>query len=123
MFLSSLIQISAPANGKSEPPDSIMDAQATAKARALDLLAELPDEASRLQFASRHNLLSRSTVEQIDAAVSVLVRVDLEKAHKLAESAITIANQLADPESHAYALRAKANSLWFLGENRKASEL
>lgn len=100
-----------------------MAAKATAQERVLDLLAEIPDEAGRLQFASRHRLFSRSTVEQLDAAVSVLVRVDLKKAQKLAESAVTIANRLADAESQAYALRAKANSLWFLGENREASAL
>lgn len=100
-----------------------MAARATAQGRVFDLLAEIPDEAGRLQFASRHRLFSRSTVEQLDAAVSVLVRVDLKKAQQLAESAVTIANRLADAESQAYALRAKANSLWFLGENRQASAL
>ena len=100
-----------------------MATRAPAQGRVFDLLAEIPDEAGRLQFASRHRLFSRSTVEQLDAAVSVLVRIDLKKAQKLAESAMTIANRLADAESQAYALRAKANSLWFLGENREASTL
>lgn len=100
-----------------------MAARATAQAKVFDLLAEIADQAGRLEFASRHRLLSRSTVAQLDAAVSVLVRVDLKKARNLAESAVAIANRLADAESQAYALRAKANSLWFLGENQEASAL
>ena len=50
-----------------------------------------------------------------------MVRVDLNKARLLATAAVTLANRLNDPESHAYAARAKANSLWFLGHNEQAS--
>jgi len=87
-------------------------------------LAALPDDASRIQFFSRYpRLLSPSLVARLDEAVGTLVRVDVKKAHALADAALIIANQLGDKESLAYALRAKANALWCLGKNRQASEL
>lgn len=101
-----------------------MAAHATAKDENIfDRLAALPSEASRLQFLSRHRLLSRTIVEQLDEAVRVLVRVDLKKAQSLAETAVAAANQLDDDESRAYATRAKANAWAFLGRNREASDL
>lgn len=100
-----------------------MAAQATAEDKVFDRLAALRDEASQLRFLSGRGLVSRSTVEQLDTAVGLLVRVDLKKAQNLAQAAMSVANQLGDDESRAYASRAMANSLWFLGENRKASEL
>ena len=53
----------------------------------------------------------------------ILVRTDLKKADSLAEAAIAVAEKLGDKESLAYALRSKANSLSFLGERSRASEL
>lgn len=100
-----------------------MAAQASAEDKTFDRLAELPNEASRLQFLASRGLISRSTVEQLDTAVTDLLRVDLRKAQKLAQAAVAVANELGDYESRAYALRAMANSLWFLGENKEASEL
>src|SRR5262249_50711829 len=102
---------------------SLMGAQATAEDKTFDHLAALPDLASRLQFLSCRGLISRSTVEQLDTAVSELLRVDLRKAQKLAQAAVAVANELGDSESRAYGSRAMANSLWFLGENKEASEL
>ena len=102
---------------------SLMGAQATAEDKTFDHLAALPDLASRLQFLSRRGLISRPTVEQLDTAVSELLRVDLRKAQKLAQAAVAVANELGDSESRAYGSRAMANSLWFLGENKEASEL
>jgi CHAT domain-containing protein/tetratricopeptide (TPR) repeat protein len=89
---------------------------------ALDRLAALPDEASRLKFLSRRRLLSPIFVARLDEAVSALIRIDLKKAGGLAEAAITIADKLGDRESKAFALRAKANALWSLGQNKQASE-
>src|SRR5262249_50687667 len=48
---------------------------------------------------------------------------DLKKAGRVADAAMLIANQLGDKESTAYALRAKASALWFVGQNKQASEL
>ncbi len=88
-----------------------------------DDLAELPNEPSRIRFIAHQGLFSKQFVKELDEAVTVQLRVDLKKAHGLAEAALTIANKLDDKESRAYALRAKANVLWFLRDNRQASEL
>jgi CHAT domain-containing protein len=98
-------------------------ARGTPQERVFDRLAALPDGARRIKFLRRLRLISLSTVEQLDEAVRIQVRVDLGKANGLAEAAITIANELGDNESKAYALRAKANALSFLGKNQEASEL
>ena len=87
-----------------------------------DRLAALPSAASRIKFLSMRRMLSPSIVRQLDAAVSVQVRVDLHKARELAEAAISIADKLGDKESQAYAQRSKGNALWFLGQNRSATE-
>ncbi|HWZ45941.1 MAG TPA: hypothetical protein VNW97_20885, partial [Candidatus Saccharimonadales bacterium] len=96
----------------------------TGHERVFGRLAALPDDASRIKFLSRYpRLVSPAFVVRLDEEVRVLVRIDLKKAHALAEAALTIATQLGDKESLAYALRAKANALWCLGKNRQASEL
>jgi len=91
--------------------------------RVFDQLADLPNESSRIDFITNLGLLSPSVVEQLDDAVVTLVRVDLKKAQKLAEAAVTIADRLGDTKSQAHALRAKANALSYLGDNRQASML
>jgi CHAT domain-containing protein len=84
-------------------------------------LAALSDETSRNKFLSHHRtLLSPSMVQQLDEAVGVFVRQDLQKAQRLAMAALTIAGKLGDKESRAYALRAQANASWFLGDNKQA---
>jgi len=85
-------------------------------------LARLPDVASRIKFLTRNRLLSPLIVKQLDEAVSRVVRVDLDKARRLAVAAVTLANRLDDAESHAYAARAMANSLWFQGRNEQAAQ-
>jgi CHAT domain-containing protein len=85
-------------------------------------LVRLPNAASRIKYLKRRRLLSPLTVKRLDEAVSRVVRVDLNKARHLATAAVTVANQLVDAESRAYAARAKANSLWFLGQNEPASQ-
>ena len=94
------------------------------KKKVFEQLAGLTSQASRVRFLSRRrHLLSPVIVQRLDDAVTSLVRVDLRKARRLAEAAVTIADHLEDKGSRAYALRAKANALWFLGRNRQASEL
>src|SRR5215467_14907971 len=100
-----------------------MATQVTALDTIFERLLDLPDEDGRLRFLSDNKMFSRETVEHMGATVRVLVRVDLRKARALADTALALAAQLGDNESRAWALRSVANSLGFVGENRKASEL
>src|SRR5260370_12434613 len=87
-------------------------------------LAALRDDASGIKFlARRPRLLSPWFVMRLDEAVSVLVWADRKKADAVADAAVTIAKELGDNESRAFGLRAKANALWSLGQNKQASEL
>lgn len=89
-----------------------------------DQLAALPDDASRTSFFIHHpELLSPSFVTRLVETVRTMVKVDLNKACALADAAVTVANRLGDKESTAFALRAKANTFWSLGQNKQASEL
>jgi CHAT domain-containing protein len=91
--------------------------------KVLDRLAALSDDAGRMKFlARRPSLLTPAVVVRLDEAVSALLRVDLKKAGALADAAVTIAEKLGDTESKAFALRAKANALWAVGQNKQASE-
>lgn len=92
--------------------------------KIFDRLAALRDDASRTKFFVRHpRLLSPSFVAQLVETVRVLVKVDLKKACSLADAAVTVADKLGDKESKAFALRAKANTFWSLGQNKQAAEL
>ncbi len=92
--------------------------------KVLERLAAVSDDAGRIKFlARRPRLFTPAFVARLDEAVTTLLRVDLKKAGGLADAAVTIANQLGDRESKAFALRAKANALWSVGQNRQASEL
>ena len=95
----------------------------THKEMVLEHLARLPTASDRIHFLTRRGLLTPSTVKRLDEAVGRLVRIDLHQAHRLATAAVTVANRLDDAQSRAYAARAKANALWFLGQNEKASRL
>jgi CHAT domain-containing protein len=87
-------------------------------------LAKLSDPASRKEFLARHRQLCRAdVVEQLDDAVSKHLRVNLQEARALAEATLEIAQQIGDPKVLARGLRAKANALWFIGENKSAAEL
>jgi CHAT domain-containing protein len=97
--------------------------QDTFQQRVFDRLATLATGASRVKFVSRLHLLSTATVESLDEAVRQLLRTDLKKAQELADAAIAIADTLGDKEAQAFALRAQANTLWFLGQNSQASEM
>ncbi|MBO0911088.1 MAG: tetratricopeptide repeat protein, partial [Acidobacteria bacterium] len=89
----------------------------------LDQLAALPDDAARIRFFARHpGLLTTAFVARLNQAVNELARVDLKKAGTVADAAVLIANQIGDKESKAYAMRAKANALYTVGQNRQALE-
>ena len=100
----------------------VMPTSNTRRDLIFERLARLPDAASRSKFLIRHCLLSPLTVKRLDEAVSRVLRVDLSKARRLAAAAASVAERLRDAESHAYAARAMANSLWFLGHNAQAAQ-
>jgi CHAT domain-containing protein/tetratricopeptide (TPR) repeat protein len=102
----------------------MVDAKAASKPDPFDHLAALPDDAGRRAFLSRHpSLISSSTVRQLDEAVGVFLRQDLQKAKSLAAAALIISEKLGDKEARAFALRAQGNASWFLGDNKQAAEL
>lgn len=90
--------------------------------KVLAELARLSDEASRDEFFARNRwLLSTQSVEGLAEAVREYVRVDVKKALAFAEAAVAIASRVGDKDARARALRAKANALWFVGQNQSAA--
>ncbi len=72
----------------------------------------------------RHKeLLSPETVEKLAEVAREKVRVNAQESLHFAEAALAVARALGDEEAQARGLRAKANSLWFLNQNRPAVEL
>ena len=83
----------------------------------------LEDEASRRKFLDRRRTLANpGVVQRLAELVVQKVRVNPHEASLLAEMAIEIACRLGNQESLAWALRAKANSLYASGDNRAAVE-
>ncbi len=92
--------------------------------KIIERLATLPDDAGRRKYLSRNRrALTPALVVQLDDAVSAHLRKDLAQAQSLAEAALAISQKLDDKEARAHALRAKANTLWFAGQNKQAQEL
>lgn len=90
-------------------------------AETLAELGGLQDDAARRSFLRlRPELLRPGTVEQLAEAVRQSLRVDVELALRLAETAVVVANELSDPKSIGLGLRAKANALWFRNDLRAA---
>ena len=86
-------------------------------------LAALRDAPGREEFLARHRrLLSRSVVTRLTEMVREHVRVDVQQALLLAETAVAVAQKIGDRESLAHSLRAKANALYVLGQNKSAVE-
>ncbi len=72
----------------------------------------------------RHKeLLSVETVLKLAELAREKVRVNAQESLHFAEAALGVARALGDEEALARGLRAKANSLWFLSQNRPAVEL
>ena len=87
-------------------------------------LADLPDDATIRAFISRHpSLLNPEAVTQLTDQVREQIRVDVQRALRLAEAALAIAGELDDKASRARALRAKANVLYARGEHAAAVDL
>src|SRR6516225_8720057 len=76
------------------------------------------------EFLERHaELKSPETVEQLAELAREKVRVDALESLRYAEAALAIGQAIGDEQSEARGKRAKANSLWFLNQNRPAVEL
>jgi CHAT domain-containing protein len=88
------------------------------------LLAEMghiSGDVARRQFLARHKILIRAgTVDQLSRLVLEKVRVSTSEALNLAEAAVMIAKRMRRKQDLALALRAKANALYSLGDNRAA---
>ncbi len=83
----------------------------------------LEDEATRRKFLDRRRTLATpEVVQRLAESVVQKVRVNPHEALLLAEMAMEIARRLGDQGSLAWALRAKANSLYASGDNRAAVE-
>lgn len=90
----------------------------------LKKLVDLKGETSRTRFLSRNQTLLRAEiVTRLTEQVREQVRVNVSLALRLADIALTIADQLEDGESRARALRAKANVLYAKGDHAHAVEL
>jgi hypothetical protein len=66
----------------------------------------------------RHPNFFPETVEKLAELAREKVRVDAVESLQFAEAALAIARVIGNEESQARGLRAKANSLWFLNQNR-----
>jgi len=100
---------------------------ATLKKKSMDTLiaelGQLSSEPARRKFLAEHKILIRpKTVEQLAQLVVQKVRVSTQEAFHLAEAAVLIAKRLHGKEALALGLRAKANALYSLGDNRAAIE-
>jgi CHAT domain-containing protein len=81
----------------------------------------LDDETRRAAFLSRnHSLLRSELVTKLTDQVREQVRVDVQRALRLADAALGIAHKLDDEGTLARALRAKANALYAKGEHASA---
>ncbi len=101
-----------------------MPTKPTSPEKIIDQLGAITDDAARGKYLTRHRRqLTPALVAQLDDGVGVWLRKDLAKAQVLAEAALAIAKELKDKEASAHAARAKANTLWFGGQNAQAAEL
>ncbi len=87
----------------------------------ISALARLTDDASLGKFLeARPQLFRPEVVTELSDAVVVRVRVDRQEALALANAAVAIAHRLDSREGLARSLRAKANALYAMGENKEA---
>jgi tetratricopeptide (TPR) repeat protein len=104
-----------------------MNPQAKDLPLAAHRLSELRQHAEAARLSEYLNLqpalLRTSVVRQLGEAVRQEVRVNIERAHHLADAALEIAHRINDAEALGLANRAKANALWFGGQLHLAIEL
>jgi CHAT domain-containing protein len=98
--------------------------RAPSEQQLLKRLAALADEAQRAAFLSRHrSRLRPEIVTELTERVREQVRVDVQQALHIADTALAIAKELNDKGSMAWALRGKANALYAKGEYAPAVAL
>ncbi|MGH9776053.1 MAG: CHAT domain-containing protein [Candidatus Acidiferrales bacterium] len=91
--------------------------------KLFDELAKLEDQQSLQKFLDLHPSLVRAeVVTWISEAVVRRIRVDTRECIHLADAAVEIAHRVGQEECLAFSLRAKANALHGIGENRTAVE-
>ncbi len=84
-------------------------------------LADLAGEGQRHAFLTAHShTRSKEAVESLYNAVVTFARVDLQKADRLAQSSVWIADQLNDPYSTAQSARAVGHVLYLTGKYQLA---
>jgi CHAT domain-containing protein len=94
------------------------------KEQLLKELTDLTADTTRRKFLSGHrSLVQPEVVSELAEKVREQVRVDVPQALRLADAALVIAQKLKNNESHATALRAKANVLYAKGEYAAAVDL
>jgi CHAT domain-containing protein/tetratricopeptide (TPR) repeat protein/predicted negative regulator of RcsB-dependent stress response len=87
-------------------------------------LVDLHDGARQTEFLLLHPALVRpEIVQELTDRTREQIRVDIQRALRMADAALVIANRLNQKESLARALRAKANVLYAKGEHAAAVEL
>lgn len=85
--------------------------------------ADLSSQRLRTDFVERHpELVRHEVVSQLAGLVPQLVKSDRNRALDIAEVSVLFANRLDDMECQAQSLRAKANALYSLGQNKAAIE-
>jgi CHAT domain-containing protein len=90
----------------------------------LDELAQVssPEQLEELLTRCRE-ILHPGIVQTLAELAREQTRVNAQESLRTAEAALAVGRKIADPESEARGLRAKANSLWVLNQNRAAVEL
>jgi CHAT domain-containing protein len=84
-------------------------------------LAALTDGAKRSRFLARRRSLYRAAVvQQLTETSRTQLRIDARRSLALAEAAVSIARKLQGTEALGCSLRAKANALYVIGDNRAA---
>jgi CHAT domain-containing protein/predicted negative regulator of RcsB-dependent stress response len=87
-------------------------------------LVDLNDDAQQKDFLLLHpSLVSPETVHELTDRTREQIRVDIQRAVRIADAALTIANRLKEKGPLARALRAKANVLYANGKHSAAVEL
>jgi CHAT domain-containing protein/tetratricopeptide (TPR) repeat protein len=89
--------------------------------KVLSDLAALTDHTKRSRFlARRRGLYRAAVVQQLTEAARIQLRIDARQSLALAEAAVSIARKVRRTEALGRSLRAKANALYVIGDNRLA---
>jgi len=89
--------------------------------KQLGELATLSTDAKRTRYLAAHRrLMDDGVVRQLNEVMRARLRENAREALNLAETSVTIARRLGNPEALGRSLRSKANALYMLGENEEA---